>query len=262
MTILDKIIKQKVQETAERKRQKSLSDLEKEPLFSRKCLSLKYNLENSRSGIIAEFKRKSPSKGWIHEKADVQEITKGYCEAGASGISILTDEPFFGGTPGDLTEARPTVHCPVLRKDFIVDEYQLFEAKAIGADVILLIAASLTPQKTELLAKQANWLGLEVLLEVHNREELVHLNEYVDILGVNNRNLKTFEVSTDISKELANLVPDKFVKISESGISKPETVLELRKMGYQGFLMGENFMKEQNPAAALIHFLKNLDSNN
>ena len=254
--MLDKIITQKRIEIETRKLQNSISELEKKPFFDRKCISLKENLQNSESGIIAEFKRKSPSKGWIHENADVLEITKGYCDVGASGISILTDEPFFGGTPNDLIYARPNVTCPVLRKDFIVDEYQLLEAKAMGADVILLIAAALTPTKTKLLAKQAKLLGLEVLLEVHNKEELVHLNEYVDILGVNNRNLKTFEVCTDVSKELADRIPSEFLKISESGISKSETVLELREFGYQGFLMGENFMKEKNPVEALREFIR------
>ena len=253
--ILDKILIQKVLEVAERKQLKSISDLEKEPLFSRKCISLKDNLQVSNSGIIAEFKRKSPSKGWINENADARIIPAEYCQVGASGISILTDEPFFGGTSQDLITARPLVDCPILRKEFIVDEYQLYEAKAIGADVILLIASALSVDETKDLAKQAKALGLEILLEIHNKEELIHMNEFVDMVGVNNRNLKTFEVSTDISKELADFIPDEFVKISESGISNPETVIELRRYGYKGFLMGENFMKEQNPADALKRFI-------
>jgi len=258
MTILDKILEQKILEVAQRKQQKSVAMLEEEPFFSRKCISLKTNLLNSTSGILSEFKRKSPSKGWIHPNADVLEITKGYSEAGASGISILTDFPFFGGSPADLISARSYLNCPILRKDFVIDEYQLFEAKAMGADVILLIAAALTPVKTKILAKQAQSLGLEVLLEVHNREELKNINEYVDMLGVNNRNLKTFEVSTDISKELAKFIPEEFVKLSESGISSVETVRELREYGYNGFLMGENFMKEKNPGDALKRFIEDL----
>lgn len=254
--ILSKIIIQKRIEIANRKAEKSISDLEKEPFFGRKCLSLKESLQRSNSGIIAEFKRKSPSKGWIYEGANALEIPRDYCKAGASGISILTDEPFFGGTPKDLISARPLVDCPILRKDFIVDAYQIFEAKAMGADVILLIASALTADETKTLAKQAKSLGLEVLLEIHNKEELSHINEFVDLVGVNNRNLKTFEVSTDISKELAELIPSGFVKISESGISHPETVKELRKYGYQGFLMGENFMKEENPAEELQKFIE------
>lgn len=256
MTILDKIIAEKRLEIAKRKSEKSISELENELYFNRKCLSLKENLLKSETGIIAEFKRKSPSKGWIHENADALIIPAGYCTAGASGISILTDEPFFGGTPQDLITARPLVDCPILRKEFIVDEYQLFEANAMGADVILLIASALSVDETKALAKQAKALGLEVLLEIHNKEELAHINEFVDMVGVNNRNLKTFEVSIDVSKELASLIPDEFVKISESGISAPETVLELRKYGYKGFLMGENFMKTEYPVLSLKEFIE------
>ena len=256
MTILDKIIAEKRIEIAKRKSEKTISKLENELYFNRKCLSLKENLLKSDTGIIAEFKRKSPSKGWIHENADARIIPAGYCTAGASGISILTDEQFFGGTPQDLIAARPLVDCPVLRKEFIVDEYQLFEAKAMGADVILLIASALSVDETKDLAKQAKAHGMEILLEIHNKEELAHINEFVDIVGVNNRYLKTFEVSIDISKELADLIPDEFVKISESGISNPETVIELRKYGYKGFLMGENFMKTENPALSLKKFIE------
>ncbi|MDD3320633.1 MAG: indole-3-glycerol phosphate synthase TrpC [Paludibacter sp.] len=253
--ILDKIIASKAIEVELRKQQFPISSLEKAPAFSRKCLSMKESLLNSNSGIISEFKRKSPSLGWIHEDADVVDITSGYSAAGASGISILTDLEYFGGTPMDLIAARPFIACPVLRKDFIIDEYQLYEAKAIGADVILLIAAALTVEKTLYLAQKAHELGLEVLLEVHNAEEISHANDFVDMLGVNNRNLKTFEQSIQTSYDLAELIPDKFVKVSESGISKIETVNELRKVGYKGFLMGENFMKEENPAEALGKFI-------
>jgi len=172
VTILDKILADKVLEVAERKLSVSISDLEKMPLFSRPCLSMKQSLLNSGTGIISEFKRKSPSLGWIYENADVVEITTGYSLAGASGISILTDLPYFGGTPHDLVAARPQISCPVLRKDFVIDEYQLYEAKAVGADVILLIAAALTPAQTLTFASKAHKLGLEVLLEVHNADEI------------------------------------------------------------------------------------------
>lgn len=258
MTILDKIIADKKNEVAERKKLVSIDDLQASPYFSRKCISLKDSLLNSVSGIVSEFKRKSPSKGWIHEDADVVEITSGYNQAGAAAISILTDSKYFGGVVEDLIAARPHLSCPVLRKDFMIDEYQLYEAKAMGADVILLIAAALTVEKTEELALKAHDLGLEVLLEVHNQEELRHINKYVDLVGVNNRNLKSFEVNIDISLALAGLIPDKFVKISESGISLPETVVELRKAGYKGFLMGENFMKENDPALALKGFIEKI----
>ena len=257
-TILDKILASKAVEVASRKLTTPISTLEKAPAFSRKCLSMKQSLLNSESGIISEFKRKSPSLGWIHEDADVVDVTAGYSAAGASGISILTDLEYFGGTSMDLMAARQFITCPVLRKDFVIDEYQLYEAKAMGADVILLIAAALTVQQTLELAQKAHELGLEVLLEVHNAEELGHANDFVDMLGVNNRNLKTFEQSIQVSFDLAALIPDKFVKVSESGISKVETVQELRKVGYKGFLMGENFMKEENPAEALSEFIIDL----
>jgi indole-3-glycerol phosphate synthase len=256
--ILDKIIESKKIEVASRKLSTPISTLEKAPAFSRKCLSMKQSLLNSDSGIISEFKRKSPSLGWIHEDADVVDVASGYSAAGATGISILTDLEYFGGTPMDLMAARQFITCPVLRKDFVIDEYQLYEAKAMGADVILLIAAALTIEQTLQLARKAHELGLEVLLEVHNAEELGHANDFVDMLGVNNRNLKTFEQTIQTSFDLAALIPDKFVKVSESGISKTETVKELRKVGYKGFLMGENFMKEENPAEALKNFISDL----
>ena len=259
-TILDKILADKVVEVAERKLRISIDDLEKIPVFSRTCLSMKQSLMASDTGIISEFKRKSPSLGWIHEHADVLKVTAGYSGAGASGISILTDLPYFGGMSQDVTDARPMVTCPVLRKDFVIDEYQLYEAKAMGADVILLIAAALTGKQTFDLARKAHELGLEVLLEVHNADEIRHANDYTDMVGVNNRNLKTFEQSIQVSFDLAHLIPDHFVKVSESGISKPDTVNELRKIGYKGFLMGENFMKEADPAIALALFIKALKS--
>ena len=257
-TILEKILADKYIEVAERKLLVSIPDLEKAPAFSRTCFSMKQSLLASDSGIISEFKRKSPSLGWIHEDADVVKVTSGYSDAGASGISILTDLPYFGGTPEDIMAARQFIACPVLRKDFVVDEYQLYEAKAMGADVILLIAAALTGKQTFELAHKAHELGLEVLLEVHNADEIRHANDYTDMLGVNNRNLKTFEQSIQVSFELAELIPDHFVKVSESGISKTETVKELRRAGYKGFLMGENFMKEKDPAQALAIFIKAL----
>lgn len=256
MTILDKIIENKRVEVIARKEKNPLDVLKYHPYMKRKALSLKKNLLNSTSGIISEFKRKSPSKGWIHEHANVVSVTSGYDDAGASGISILTDFDYFGGTPQDLTSARPRVTCPILRKDFIVDEYQLFEAKAMGADVILLIAAALSVDEAFYLARKAKDLDLEVLLEIHNEDEIGHINEFVDMVGVNNRNLKTFEVDLNTSVRLAGLIPDQFIKVSESGLSKPENIQELKAVGYKGFLMGENFMKEENPAEALRRFIE------
>ena len=220
--------------------------------------SMRAALEGSDSGIIAEFKRKSPSKGWLHPGANVREVLPAYEKNGASACSVLTDSHFFGGSLGDLANARKVVDLPLLRKDFIISSYQLYQARAMGADAVLLIAACLTPEECLSLAETAHVLSLEVLLEIHSESELDHLNPYVDMIGVNNRNLKTFEVNTNISKELAGLIPAEFAKISESGISKPETVMELREYGYQGFLMGENFMKEENPAEALRKFIKQL----
>ena len=258
MTILDNIIADKRKEVAERKSQINISELEKTIGFSRNCVSLKQSLLQSSSGIIAEFKRKSPSLGWIHADADVQKITSGYSQNGASGISILTDFPYFGGTPEDLISARPNIACPVLRKDFMIDEYQLFEAKSYGADVVLLIASALSVEECKKMAQKAKTLGLETLLEIHNKQELNHISEYIDLVGVNNRNLKTFEVSIDASVELAKLIPDEFIKISESGISSVETLKTLRNAGFKGFLMGENFMKEENPAQALKNFIEKI----
>jgi indole-3-glycerol phosphate synthase len=258
MTILDQIIADKIIEVAERKAIRSIEQLTKEATFERKTISLKNNLLQSSTGIIAEFKRKSPSKGWIHADADVLSVTAGYCAAGASGISILTDYNYFGGAPADIVAARPQVTCPILRKEFIVDEYQIYEAKAMGADLILLIAAALTPQQSKEFARKAHELGLEVLLEVHNEEELGHANELVDMLGVNNRNLKTFVTDVQVSFDLADKIPADFVKVSESGISQAQTVIDLRNAGFKGFLMGENFMKETNPAEALQDFIRQI----
>jgi indole-3-glycerol phosphate synthase len=258
MTILSKILADKRIEIDERKKIVSIDDLTKSKYFERKTLSLKHNLLRSQSGIISEFKRKSPSKGWIFEHADVLSITSGYSKAGASGISILTDSKYFGGSSADILTARPRVTCPVLCKEFIVDEYQIYEAKAMGADLILLIAAALTTDEAKIFARKAHELGLEVLLEVHSEDEIAHANEFVDLLGVNNRNLKTFVTDVQVSFDLADKIPSDFIKVSESGISQAKTVLELRQAGYRGFLMGENFMKETNPVQALQKFITKL----
>lgn len=258
-TILDTIVAAKKIEVANLKQIKTISDMEREELFAHQCYSLTHRLRNSTSGIIAEFKRKSPSKGWLHQNAVPTDVTKKYCIAGASGISMLTDADFFGGTNQDLITSRSMVNCPILRKDFIVDEFQIFEAKAIGADVVLLIAAALTPDILKRFAHRAKTLGMEVLLEIHDEDEIAYINQYVDIVGVNNRNLRTFEVNTDNSLHLINQIPDEFIKISESGISSVEKVWQLRNVGFDGFLMGENFMKEPQPAEALAQFIEELN---
>ncbi len=254
MTILDKIIAQKRLEIATAKSEKKQSALEKEPLFLRKSNSLVNSLQQIESpGIIAEFKRQSPSKGIINANVTVEAVTAGYQEAGAKALSVLTDSMFFGGSFDDFQRARSAnPEIPMLRKDFMVDPYQLFEAKALGADIILLIAACLSPDEVQSLAQAAHELGLEVLLEVHNLEELNQsLCDSIDMVGVNNRNLKTFTTSLDTSLELIEHIPEKFMKISESGLQDPSTIFQLFQKGYKGFLIGETFMKTADPAAAL-----------
>lgn len=258
MNILDKIIAHKRTEVSNAKSKVSMDELEKAPLFGRPTLSLKNALlAEGASGIISEFKRKSPSKGSINDRVQPEIVTKSYVDAGANGLSVLTDTEFFGGTFEDFGKARiANPHTPMLRKDFMIDEYQLWEAKAIGADVILLIAACLSPTEIRHLGQKAHALGLEVLLEVHNLEELEQsICEYVDMVGVNNRNLKTFVTSIETSLELAQRIPDNFVKISESGLKDAETIQQLRSVGYQGFLIGESFMATDNPGLALKNLI-------
>ncbi|MBX3241653.1 MAG: indole-3-glycerol phosphate synthase TrpC [Chitinophagaceae bacterium] len=260
MTILDTIIEHKRQEVAQRKKNISVSQLERSPFFTRQPLSLKqFLLDPEKTGIIAEFKRKSPSKGWINADADPAIVTAAYAAHGASGLSVLTDEKFFGGTAEDLQKARIN-KVPILRKDFMIDSYQLVEAKSMGADVILLIAANLRPEEVKELATEAKKLGLEVLLEIHNHEELDHICDAVDLVGVNNRNLKTFEVNIQTSVDLSKQIPGDKLKISESGISDVQTINELKNHGYRGFLIGENFMKTVNPSIAFAAFAEQLKS--
>jgi indole-3-glycerol phosphate synthase len=258
MNILDKIIEHKVDEVAARKKKVSVGDLEKTAGFSRKTLSLKQFLnDESKTGIIAEFKRKSPSKGIINDKVDVVTITNAYTKYGASGLSVLTDEEFFGGTTNDLVKARVN-EVPILRKDFMIDEYQITEARSMGADVILLIAACLSPERVKDLAVFAKSLQLEVLLEIHNEEELQHICAEVDIIGVNNRDLKTFKVDINRSIELSKQIPADKIKIAESGIHDIETILIFKEAGFKGFLIGENFMKNEDPTVAFAAFAQAL----
>lgn len=260
MDILYKIIAHKEIEVAERKSLYPTKLLEQSIYFPSKTVSLrKYLLREDKAGIIAEIKRKSPSKGMINEHVSVERTSISYMQGGASAISVLTDTEFFGGKNEDLSTARKFNYCPILRKDFTIDEYQIVEAKSIGADAILLIAAVLSPKRLKELASFAKSFGLEVLMEVHNLEELTtHLNEHLDVVGVNNRNLKTFEVNIETSIELAKSIPDQFVKISESGINNPETVIKLMKHGFQGFLIGEYFMSHSRPGAACAEFIQKI----
>ncbi|MEM9687547.1 MAG: indole-3-glycerol phosphate synthase TrpC, partial [Bacteroidota bacterium] len=236
-SVLDKIIADKCKEVAQRKSNMPIAKLEATEFFKRPCFSLKNALQNSKTGIIAEYKRRSPSKAIINQESTVRDVAKGYSDAGACGMSVLTDEKYFGGTLDDLTQARAAVQLPLLRKEFVIDEYQLVEAKAYGADVVLLIAAALSKEVVKILSETANNLGLEVLLEIHNEEELQQSPvSGIDMIGVNNRNLKTFDVTLEISKTLARHIPDTVVKVSESGISSIEAVKTLQAHGYRGFL--------------------------
>jgi indole-3-glycerol phosphate synthase len=257
MNILDKIVARKKIEVAAAKEVYSLADLQAFDLFERETYSFKeFLLAPERTGIIAEFKRKSPSKGIINDRVTVEEVTNGYAAAGASALSVLTDHDFFMGDKADLVNARKANTIPILRKDFMIDEYQVFEAKALGADIILLIAAILTPAEIQLLSSTAKKLGLNVLLEVHNLEELQRsINPNLDAIGVNNRNLADFTVSVETSYQLVEHIPNEFLKISESAISNPETIKQLKQAGFNGFLIGENFMKEKEPGAAMKAFV-------
>ena len=259
MNILEKIIEHKKIEVAERKLHASETDLRNIKNFKRTSYSLIEKLnQNNTTGIIAEFKRKSPSKGFINEFADVVEISKGYTKGGAACLSVLTDNHFFGGSTEDLIAARIN-KIPILRKDFIIDEYQIIEAKAMGADVILLIAACLSVEDVKRLAVFAVSLGLEVLLELYDETELVHICDETVLVGVNNRNLKDFKVDVNASLEMAKKIPDNKIKIAESGISDPAMIKIFKQAGFKGFLIGETFMKESNPAMAFNTFAKNMN---
>ena len=260
MNILDKITLDKRKEVELRKSLIPVFQLEQSVLFERQTVSLANNLRNSKSGIIAEHKRRSPSKSVINNTLNVQDVAKGYENAGVCGMSVLTDGKYFGGSLDDLLTARASCNLPLLRKEFIIDEYQLLEAKAYGADVILLIAAILSREEIKQFSEFAKSLNLDVLLEVHNEEELhKSVMPSLDMLGVNNRNLKTFDVSLETSKSLSSIIPDDFVKVSESGISSIEAIKELQPYGYQGFLIGENFMKTDSPGASATEFIKTLE---
>lgn len=261
MNILDKIVKDKRLEVDIRKSLIPVKQLEQSVLFEKDTISLSKKLRHSKSGIIAEHKRRSPSKSVINHNLNVQDVASGYENAGVCGMSVLTDGKYFGGSLDDLLIARASSNLPLLRKEFIIDEYQILEAKSYGADVILLIAAILTRDEIKQFSQFAKRLNLEVLLEVHNEVELhKSIMPSLDMLGVNNRDLKTFDVSLETSKKLSRLIPDDFVKVSESGISSIEAIKELQPYGYEGFLIGENFMKTDNPGASATEFIQNLES--
>lgn len=260
MNILEKIVEKKKEEVAQRKELYPIKLLEKSLYYPGKTVSLKKYLKREGSSqIIAEFKKKSPSKGFINPYAQIEKISVGYMQAGAAALSILTDTEFFGGSNQDLLTARKFNFCPILRKDFIIDSYQIIESKSIGADVILLIAAILSEQEIKALSAFAKSLELEVLLEVHDADEVKKSDlTHVDMVGINNRNLKTFEVSIENSMRLLSLLPKDKIKIAESGIDNIETIKQLKVAGFEGFLMGEYFMKQPRPEWAAKQLIASL----
>jgi len=260
-TILESIIAGKYREVAERRELVPVKRLERELYFASETVSLvKYLCRSDLVGVIAEIKRRSPSKGVIRQHISVEDLSIGYMQAGASALSVLTDSDHFGGSSADLIAARRCNFAPILRKDFTVDEYQILEAKAIGADVILLIAAALSPEQCANLARCARSIGLEVLLEVHSRQELdTHFNSDISLVGVNNRDLHTFNVSLDCSRSLIQAIPREVLAIAESGIADPETVVELKRLGFRGFLIGEAFMREAQPHRACRRFIERIE---
>ncbi|WP_185287221.1 indole-3-glycerol phosphate synthase TrpC [Chryseobacterium lactis] len=253
MTILDKIIERKKEEVAAAKATISVGQLKDTDFFGRTTHSLKESIKN-KSGIIAEFKRQSPSKGIINDKVQPLDVVSAYEKFGASGISILTDKDFFGGSFNDILSVRNQINTPVLRKDFMIDEYQFYEAKSIGADVILLIASCLSPSQVLEFTDLAHELNMEVLLEIHTEEELEHFNTKIDMVGINNRNLKDFKVDLQHSVQLKNQLPKEVLSVAESGIYSLEDFIFLKEKGFDGFLMGEYFMKNTDPAKAFEAF--------
>ncbi len=257
MNILDKIVAQKKLEVEAAQKVLSVEELQNNKLFSRTTLSLKESVQN-RSGIIAEFKRQSPSKGIISTIQNPLSVVSAYEKNGASGISILTDKEFFGGSKEDILAVRDHINIPILRKDFMVDAYQFYEAKAMGADVILLIAACLSPQQVSEFTALAHSLHLEVLLEIHTEDELQHFNTDIDFVGINNRNLKDFKVDLQHSVNLKNLLPAGTLSVAESGIYSTEDFVYLKEKGFDAFLMGEYFMKDENPGQKFEAFITDL----
>jgi indole-3-glycerol phosphate synthase len=259
MNILEEIIANKKKEVAERKKIMPVTDLKEFEFFETECDSLKKSLSyKDATGVIAEFKRRSPSKGIINDVAEIFDVLDAYDTNGASGISILTDEKYFGGSIDDIYDHRAGLMTPVLRKDFIIDEYQIVESKAIGADVILLIAACLTTKEVKRFASFAKNLGLEVLLELHDEKEVELICDETELIGINNRNLKNFEVNIEHSLKMAEKIPPDKIKIAESGINSVDDIALFKENGFKGFLIGELFMKEADPAIAFAEFVNTL----
>ncbi len=257
MNILDKIIERKKQEVADAKSKISIEQLKDSAFFGRKTFSLKETIK-TKSGVITEFKRQSPSKGVINDRVSPLEVVSQYEKFGASAVSILTDQDFFGGSFEDILSVRNHINIPILRKDFMIDEYQFYEAKSSGADVILLIASCLSPTQVSEFTELAHSLDLEVLLEIHSEDELIHINKNVDFVGINNRNLKNFKVDLQHSVDLKNQLPNDILSIAESGIYNEEDFKFLKEKGFDGFLMGEYFMKNENPGKKFYEFISNV----
>ncbi|MFW5753995.1 MAG: indole-3-glycerol phosphate synthase TrpC [Marinilabiliaceae bacterium] len=255
MNILDRIVARKKEEIRSAKEKVSVRELQYYRHFEAPAVSLKQKLtDNKEFPVIAEFKRRSPSKGDIHPGAKTKDIIPEYARAGVSGISVLTDNDFFAGSNEDLSTARDLTRVPIIRKEFIIDPYQVYEAKAIGASAILLIASILTRKQALDLATLANYLGMEILMELHDRSEMDKLNVYVDMVGVNNRNLKTFDVDLQNAIDMAASLPEDMLPVAESGIHSAEDLLHLKEAGFKGFLMGEFFMKQEDPGGACLEF--------
>lgn len=260
--ILDRIVERKLAEVAMQKMEMPIFQLMTQEYFKRQCYSAKESIsKKGASGVIAEFKRQSPSKGLINGSSKPEEVVKCYQEAGASMVSVLTDECFFGAKPTDFEAARRVLILPLLRKEFIIDPYQIYQSKAMGADVILLIAAILTPERCKDFAFIAKDLGMEVLLELHDESEFNHVNRFVDMVGINNRNLKDFSVDTDRSVLLAGKLPKEIIRVAESGLDNSKVVNVMKFKGFQAFLMGEHFMKNKCPGAACKAFIEELEGN-
>ncbi len=262
MNILNKIVEDKRKEVQVAKELKPIKRMEQSLFFASPTVSMKQYLNrDDRVGIIAEIKRESPSTGLLHLVPDVEKLSISYMQSGASALSILTDTTYFGGSIKDLEIARKFNYCPILRKDFIIDEYQIIESKSIGADCILLIASCITPKQSFELAALAKSLHLEVLLEVHNKEQIdSHMNVYIDIIGVNNRNLADFKTNIQHSIDLFEALPKALTKISESGIHTATQIKKLKDHGYDGFLIGGHFMKYSEPALKCKELIKEYNS--
>lgn len=259
MTILDRIVLDIKEKIAICKSKVSIEELKAIPLFSRQTISFKKSLTApGSSGVIAEFKRRSPSKGIINGEADVKEVVLGYEQGGAAAVSVLTNETFFGGCNEYLTAARSVLSIPILRKEFIVDPYQIYEARAIGADFILLIAEILTKSEIKEFTDLAHSIGLEVLMELHDEDQVCKIIPELDAVGINNRDLKTFTVDIDRSIRMAQSLPATTITVAESGLTDPETAITMRKAGFKGFLVGEQFMKQDNPAEGCKSFCNSL----